>query len=150
MARNKSICALLWVMALAADAVGADGSTAAEGVASRDRQENRNAVCLWDAQPAANWNEALPLRNGRIGAMVFGGVQQDRLQFNEENYWTGGPYDSVRIGAQKHLQDVRALLFENRLVEGHLLFGRQFLASPVEQQKYQCMGNGMTYDVDMN
>ena len=47
--------------------------------------------------------------NGRLGAMYFGGVKEDRPQFNEETYWTGGPYDSVPTGAHQHLAKVREL-----------------------------------------
>ena len=47
---------------------------------------------LWYAQPAGSWEEALPVGNGRIGAMVFGGVGTERLQLNEDTLWSGGPY----------------------------------------------------------
>jgi len=99
------------------------------------------SVTLWYDAPVKDWRDALPMGNGRLGAMYLGGVKEDRLQFNEETYWTGGPYDSVPKGAYQHLAEVRKLLFSDRLVEGHLLFGRHFLGYPVEQQKYQCMGN---------
>ncbi len=46
---------------------------------------------LWYRQPAANWNQALPVGNGRIGAMVFGGVEEEQLQLNEAFLWSGGP-----------------------------------------------------------
>jgi alpha-L-fucosidase 2 len=96
---------------------------------------------LWYDTEVKDWRDALPMGNGRLGAMYFGGVKEDRLQFNEETYWTGGPYDSVPKGAYQYLPKVRELLFGDRLVEGHLLFGRHFLGYPVEQQKYQSMGN---------
>ena len=48
-----------------------------------------NTVTLWYRQPACNWNEALPVGNGRMGAMVFGGVTNERIQFNEQTLWTG-------------------------------------------------------------
>jgi alpha-L-fucosidase 2 len=96
---------------------------------------------FWYDSEVKDWRDALPMGNGRLGAMYFGGAKEDRLQFNEETYWTGGPYDSVPQSAYKHLAEVRELLFADRLVEGHLLFGRHFLGNPVEQQKYQCMGN---------
>ncbi|MCB1124877.1 MAG: glycoside hydrolase N-terminal domain-containing protein, partial [Verrucomicrobiae bacterium] len=99
------------------------------------------AATLWYDTGVQDWREAMPMGNGRLGAMYFGGVKEDRLQFNEDTYWTGGPYDSVPKGAYQHLDEVRRLLFADRLVEGHLLFGRHFLGHPVEQQKYQCMGN---------
>ena len=96
---------------------------------------------LWYEAAVADWRDALPMGNGRLGAMYFGGVKEDRLQFNEDTYWTGGPYDSVPQGAYQYLPKLRELLFADRLVEGHLFFGRHFLAYPVEQQKYQSMGN---------
>jgi alpha-L-fucosidase 2 len=51
------------------------------------------ALRLWYRQPAAQWVEALPVGNGRLGAMVFGGVEKERLQLNEDTLWAGGPYD---------------------------------------------------------
>jgi alpha-L-fucosidase 2 len=104
-------------------------------------QEFNPNVTLWYETEVTDWRDALPMGNGRLGAMYFGGVKEDRLQFNEDTYWTGGPYDSVPKGASQHLAKVRGLLFADRLVEGHLLFGRHFLGYPVEQQKYQSMGN---------
>ncbi len=98
-------------------------------------------VTLWYDSAVKDWRDALPMGNGRLGAMYFGGAKEDRLQFNEDTYWTGGPYDSVPKGASEHLAALRQLLFADRLVEGHLLFGRYFLGYPVEQQKYQSMGN---------
>ena len=50
-------------------------------------------------RPAQTWNEALPVGNGRLGAMVFGGVPRERIQFNEETLWTGGPHDYAHPGA---------------------------------------------------
>ncbi len=104
-------------------------------------EEFNPGVTLWYETGVKDWRDALPMGNGRLGAMYFGNVKEDRLQFNEETYWTGGPYDSVPMGAYQHLAKVREFLFADRLVEGHLLFGRHFLGHPVEQQKYQCMGN---------
>ena len=56
-------------------------------------------LSLWYRQPATNWVEALPIGNGRLGAMVFGGVNEERLQLNEETLWAGGPYDPVNPDA---------------------------------------------------
>lgn len=99
------------------------------------------ATILWYDKPAAAWEEALPIGNGRLGAMYFGNVYNDRMQFNEDTYWTGGPYTTVVKGGYKMLPEIQKLLFENRPVEAHLMFGRYLLGSPVEQQKYQNMGN---------
>ena len=52
-------------------------------------------LTLWYRRPAEQWTEALPIGNGRLGAMVFGGVDEERLQLNEDTLWAGGPYDPV-------------------------------------------------------
>ena len=64
-------------------------------------------LALWYSQPAAAWNEALPIGNGRLGAMVFGGVEQDRLQLNEDTLWSGGPHCYDNPEAYGHLAEVR-------------------------------------------
>ena len=96
---------------------------------------------LWFTGPAEKWEDALPIGNGRLGAMVFGGVREERLQFNEETYWTGGPYSTVVEGGYRMLPEIRRLLFAGKTIEAHLMFGRHLLGHPVEQQKYQSMGN---------
>ena len=58
-------------------------------------------LSLWYRQPAAKWTEALPIGNGRIGAMVFGGINRERLQLNEDTLWAGGPYDPVNPKAKR-------------------------------------------------
>ena len=58
-----------------------------------------NALKLWYRQPATKWTEALPIGNGRMGAMIFGGTTNERIQFNEDTLWRGAPHDYVRAGA---------------------------------------------------
>src|SRR5262245_39375798 len=72
---------------------------------------------LWYEQPAGPWEEALPIGNGRLGAMVFGRTADERIQFNEDTLWTGKPHDYVRAGAGSHLEEIRRLLFEGRVDE---------------------------------
>ena len=69
------------------------------------------------ARPAAQWTEAIPLGNGRIGAMDFGGVEEDRFQINESTLWGGGPHDYVKRGAADHLDEVRSLIFQGKITE---------------------------------
>src|SRR6478735_1267105 len=69
---------------------------------------------LWYREPATNWNEALPVGNGRLSAMVFGGVQQERLQLNEGTLWAGGPYDPVNPEAKAALPEVRQLVNDGK------------------------------------
>ena len=75
---------------------------------------NAQDLKLWYRQPAVKWTEALPIGNGRIGAMLFGGVEQDRIQFNEETIWTGGPRDYNKKGAWKYLDTIRQLLINGK------------------------------------
>ncbi len=99
------------------------------------------STTLWYKDSVDKWEDALPIGNGRLGGMYFGNVHTDRLQFNEDTYWSGGPYSTVKKGGYKKLKELQQLLFEKKFVEGHLLFGRYMLGNPVEQQKYQSMGN---------
>ena len=73
------------------------------------------------SQPADRWTEALPIGNGRLGAMVFGGVARERLQLNEDTLWAGGPRDWNNPGAKKALPQVRKLVFSGRFVEADWL-----------------------------
>jgi alpha-L-fucosidase 2 len=82
---------------------------------------------LWYNKPAAKWTEALPVGNGRIGAMIFGGVEQDRIQFNEETLWTGEPRRYSRPGVYKYLDSIRQLLFDGRQEEADALAEKEFM-----------------------
>jgi alpha-L-fucosidase 2 len=78
-------------------------------------------LALWYQQPAERWTEALPLGNGRIGAMVFGGVQVERIALNEGSLWSGGPQDADNPEALKNLEEVRRLLFAGKFSEAEAL-----------------------------
>lgn len=67
-------------------------------------------LVLWYRQPANQWAEALPIGNGRLGAMVFGGVERERLQLNDDTLWSGGPRDWDNPHARTVLPEVRRLL----------------------------------------
>jgi len=99
------------------------------------------STLLWYTNPASEWEEALPVGNGRLGAMVFGGVEEERIQLNEETYWTGGPYNTVVKGGHKVLPEIQKLIFDGKPIEAHKLFGRHLMGYPVEQQKYQSLAN---------
>ena len=99
------------------------------------------ATVMWYAQPAQKWDEALPVGNGRLGAMVFGGPGNERVQLNEQTVWTGGPYDPTRPGGPEALPEIRRLVFAGKYVEAEELFGKTMLGKPVEQMKYQPLGN---------
>jgi alpha-L-fucosidase 2 len=84
---------------------------------------------LWYSRPAVKWVEALPIGNGRLGAMIFGGVVKDRIQFNEETLWTGEPRNYNHEGAAKYLPEIRRLLFEGRQKEAEALAEEKFMGS---------------------
>ncbi len=78
-----------------------------------------NPLTLWYDKPAKRWVEALPVGNGRLGAMVFGGVEQERLQLNEDTLWSGAPRDCNNPQAKQYLAEVRRLIMdEEKYVEG--------------------------------
>lgn len=90
---------------------------------------------LWYNKPATKWTEALPVGNGRIGAMIFGGVEQDRIQFNEETLWTGEPRRYSRPGAYKYLDTIRQLLFEGKQKEADALAEKEFMGLKSDEGK---------------
>ena len=96
---------------------------------------------IWFRRPASEWNRALPIGNGRLGAMIFGGTGIEHLQLNEETLWTGGPYDPAVKGASKALPEIRRLLFAGDVPRAHDLFGRTMMGKPFEQMKYQPLGD---------
>ncbi len=94
-------------------------------------------LSLWYRQPATKWVEALPVGNGRLGAMVFGGVAEERIQFNESTLWIGEPCDYAHAGAADHLAAIRQLLFEGKQKEAEQLAMREFMSVPLRQRPYQ-------------
>jgi len=96
---------------------------------------------LWYTKPAKQWEEALPIGSGRLGAMVFGGVAEERIQFNEDTLWAGKPHDYVRAGAGESLAEIRHLVFEGKEKDVTPLVRTKFLSDPVRQKAYQPFGD---------
>jgi len=94
---------------------------------------------LWYPRAATNWNEALPLGNGRLGAMVFGGAEKERIQLNEGTLWAGGPYDPNNTNALAALPEVRQLIFAGKYEEAHKLISKSMMAVPLKQLPYQTL-----------
>ena len=109
--------------------------------AGHARGEKLPPPVLWFEQPATQWTEALPIGNGRMGAMVFGGVPDERIQFNEDTLWKGHPHDYVRTGAQEHLPEIRQLLFAGKTGEAANIVRNDFLSDPIRQKAYQPFGD---------
>ncbi|HEX5054567.1 MAG TPA: glycoside hydrolase family 95 protein [Planctomycetota bacterium] len=83
---------------------------------------------LWYRAPAATWNEALPVGNGELGAMVFGGTAKERIQLNIDSLWAGKPEDRDRKGAREHLGKARELLFAGKYREAEQLVQQEFMS----------------------
>src|SRR5580658_10219808 len=110
-------------------------------VRAEERAAQGQPLVLWYRQPAAKWVEALPLGNGRLGAMVFGGVPQERLQLNEDTLYAGGPYDPANPGALAALPEVRRLVFAGQYAEAQSLAGKTMMAKPLRQMPYETLGD---------
>ncbi len=98
-------------------------------------------LVLWYQQPAQVWEEALPIGNGHLGAMVFGETSAERIQFNEATLWTGGPFDATNPEAVKALPKVRQLIFEKKYAEAHKLANLKMMGKPKSTMAYQPFGD---------
>ena len=96
---------------------------------------------LWYGRPAAEWVEALPVGNGRLGAMVFGGVSAERIQFNEDTVWQGEPHDYARAGAHRYLERIRRLLADGKQAAAEQLAMDEFMSAPLRQKAYQAFAD---------
>jgi alpha-L-fucosidase 2 len=96
---------------------------------------------MWYDRPAAAWTEALPIGNGKLAAMVFGGVDTEHLQLNEETIYAGKSMDRVNPGARTAIPEVRRLLMDGKVMEAQALAEKSILAIPVRQPPYQPLGD---------
>ncbi len=92
---------------------------------------------LWYGQPAGPWEEALPLGNGRLGAMVFGGISRERMQLNEESLWAGEPLDVYPEDFAAHLKTVQRLVMEGKIAQAHNYGENHLTAEPTAFRSYQ-------------
>jgi alpha-L-fucosidase 2 len=130
------------------------GPVETEGIKARRKKEHdaadskvvplapgQAATTMWYAHPAEKWDQALPVGNGRLGALVFGEPTSERIALNEQTIWTGGPYDPTRPGGPEALPEIRRLVFAGKYNEAEELFGKTMLGNPVDQMKYQPLGD---------
>jgi len=104
---------------------------------------------LWYQQPAKDWNQALPIGNGRLGGMVFGNVKAERIQLNEDTVWAGEKRDRVNPKGLESLAEVRRLLFAGKPKEAEELAERTMMAIPRRMPPYQTLGDLLiTFDHD--
>ena len=101
----------------------------------------KGPLVLWYRRPARNWVQAVPVGNGRLGAMVFGGVNRERIQLNEDTLWAGHPVPRDRVGAHKHLARARQLIFDGKYVEGQALVQKEFMGPRIAPRSYQTLGD---------
>ena len=112
-------------------------------VSCKTDKKSKRDLQLWYDQPAQQWTEALPIGNGRLGAMVFGGVTNERIQMNEESVWTGGPIDRANPEALGNIDKVRQLLFDGMYVEGEQLAQQKIMGKRIDGglHTYQTLGD---------
>jgi len=117
------------------------GGTAPAAEITGSAKAPAEPLSLWYRQPAKQWVEALPVGNGRLGAMVFGGVPEERIQLNEESVWAGYPLERDRKGAYRHLPEIRRLLFAGKYVEAEGLVAREIMGERINPRSYQTLGD---------
>ncbi|MDR6553094.1 glycoside hydrolase family 95 protein [Paenibacillus qinlingensis] len=100
-----------------------------------------NREKLWYLQPAKEWVEALPIGNGRLGGMVFGHVQEERIQLNEDSIWYGGPKDGLNPDGSRNLEHIRELLFAGKVEEATRLTRMALFSTPKYYNPYQPLGD---------
>lgn len=96
---------------------------------------------VWFDRPADNWNEALPVGNGRLGGMVFGRPGTERIALNEDSVWHGGPRNRNNPEALRQLPEIRRLIFEGRLQEAQKLAVMALSGTPENQRHYMPLGD---------
>lgn len=96
---------------------------------------------LWYDKPAERWDEALPIGNGRMGAMLFGGVGVDRWQLNEDSVWSGGFRKRNNKSALPKLDEVRRLILDERIPEAEKIINTDFAGTPIQQRHYMPLGD---------
>jgi alpha-L-fucosidase 2 len=112
-----------------------------EGFSQTSLPPQAHNLKIWFTRPASDWNEALPVGNGRLGAMIFGGVHQERLQLNEESVWEGKPADFINPEARAALPEVRKLLFAGQYVEAQKLAQSKMMGNKTVSSNYQTLGD---------
>ena len=100
---------------------------------------------LWYKQPAKVWEEALPIGNGRLGAMIFGNPFHETIQVNEESLWSGAQINSNNPEAKKHLNEIRELILNHNYVEANKLVAKYMVGTPPMVRSYQTFGNILLY-----
>jgi alpha-L-fucosidase 2 len=98
-------------------------------------------MVLWYKQPGVQWDEGMPIGNGYMGAMVFGGVHHERIALNESTFWSGRPHDYNDPQAYRYFEKIKSLVFADKFKEAEEMVNKHFYGEPVAQQAYQPLGD---------
>src|SRR5882724_11685565 len=98
-------------------------------------------LLLWYSHAATQWNEALPIGNGRLGAMVFGGPATEHLQLNEDTVWAGEKRDRNNPEGAKSVPEVKRLLMAGKIKEAEALADMTMIGIPRRMPQYQTLGD---------
>ena len=109
----------------------------------KEKREDMSAVMsrLWYKQPAAAWEEALPLGNGRMGAMVFGRIADEQIQVNEDSMWYGGKVDRTNPDTLRYLPQIREFILSGEIQKAERLMKMAMSGCPDSAHPYQTLGN---------
>ena len=110
-------------------------------LACKQNSDTSNNYTLWYNQPAKVWEEALPIGNGRLGAMIFGNPFHETIQLNEESLWSGAPINSNNPEAAKNLDKIRELILNHKYTEAKALAAQVMVGTPPRVRSYQTFGN---------
>lgn len=100
-------------------------------------QENKK-LKLWYTQPAGQtWENALPIGNGRLGAMIYGNVENEVIQLNEHTVWSGGPNRNDNLSALASLPEIRKLIFDGKHKEAEMLANKTIITKKSHGQMFQ-------------
>ncbi len=100
-----------------------------------------SSLSLWYENSASQWFEALPIGNGYMGGMIYGGYPRETIQLNSDTLWAGCPHDYSNPGAFNYLPQIRQLIQNNEWADAQTLLDEHFLGNPPGQAPYQTVGN---------
>lgn len=116
---------------------------------SGEKEEDNNTERLWYNKPATIWLEALPIGNGHLGGMIYGGTKTEEIQLNDDTFWAGGPHTNYSTSSKNSLQEVRELIFKGKESEAETLIDQDFIKGP-HGMKYLTLGSLKITDSDIN
>ena len=112
-------------------------------------EEDNNTEKLWYDKPASIWLEALPIGNGHLGGMVYGGTKSFQIQLNEDTFWSGGPHNNNSNTSKNYLKEVRNLIFAGKEQEAEKIINNEFIKGP-HGMKYLTLGSLFITDSGIN